>query len=55
MGILTKETKAAIRRGAWCNNPRIPQSIKDAALKNRPLVLPGVYDRYGRLIREGQS
>lgn len=30
MGMLDAKTKAAIRRGAWCNDTRIPQHIKDA-------------------------
>lgn len=30
MGHLSKQDKEAIRRGAWCNDTRIPQHIKDA-------------------------
>lgn len=31
MGILTKETKAAIRRGAWCKDTSIPAHLKTPA------------------------
>lgn len=28
MGLLSKEDKAAIRRGAWCNDTSVPEHIK---------------------------
>lgn len=28
MGLLSKEDKLAIRRGAWCNDPGIPEHLQ---------------------------
>lgn len=48
MGILSDKDKAAIRRGAWCNDTSVPQSISPDSqrLKNTWGRCPGLLGGY---------